>query len=118
MLEGCKSHSYRMRTNSHKTLNVSACVSTTIIVVANKYIWYIVFHIAMIRSFYYCITYTIDTVSAGYQQQGKEDYNVKEQSTDTELIAQKLVLSLHDKQGTIIDSWNKHGFIIKYFCDV
>ena len=44
----------------------------------------------------------IDTVSASYQQQ--EDHNVKELSTETELTAHKLVLSLHDKQGAIIDS--------------
>ena len=46
----------------------------------------------------------IDSVSARYQQQ--EEHNMKELSTDseTELTAQKLVLSLHDKQGAIIDS--------------
>ena len=110
MLEECKSHSYRMRTNSYKT-NVSACVCVNYNV-ATKYVWFIIvlrIIIAMIRCFYYCITYTIDfyycimftidTVSASYQQQVKEDRNVKEQSTETELV-----LSFHDKQGTIIDS--------------
>ena len=47
---------------------------------------------------------TNDTVSASYQQQVKEDRNVKDQSTETELTAHKLALSLRDKQGTIIDS--------------
>ena len=48
--------------------------------------------------------YTNDTVNASNQQQVKEDHNVKKQSTETEFTAQKLALSLHDKQGTIIDS--------------
>ena len=57
----------------------------------------------MLLVLYYNV-YAFDTVSASYQQQVKEDHNVKEQLTETELTAQKLALSLHDKQGTIIDS--------------
>ena len=45
---------------------------------------------------------TIYKVSASYQQQVKAARSSKEQSTETELTAQKLVLSLRDKQGTKI----------------
>ena len=55
-------------------------------------------------------------MSASVQQQVEETHNVKKQSTKTEFTAQKLALSLHDKQGTIIDSWNKHVFN-NFFCD-
>ena len=48
------------------------------------------------------LIYTVDTVSASYQQLLKEGHNVKEQSTEIEFTAQKVDLSLHDKQGSYV----------------
>lgn len=45
--------------------------------------------------------YTVDTLSARYQQLLKEGHNVKEQLTGTDSTAQKVDLLLHENQGML-----------------